>query len=176
MVLTLDAVMIKMKNIFKYCNRCKKALIILLTTSWCCFFFLFFKRFYLFIFWQRGREGERGVEKHQCGVASYVPPTGDLAHNSGMCPDWESNWGPFGLQDNMQSTEPHQPGLIFYIKLWLHKTQAYIMHQVSSEQYKVIWYKNRPGLDLHGTQSHYILIIIKIFIVFCFHFFFCQMS
>ena len=54
--------------------------------------FLFFKRFYLFIFREGGREGEREVEKHQCVVASRVPPTGDLARNPGMCPDWESNW------------------------------------------------------------------------------------
>ena len=38
----------------------------------------FFKRFYWFIFRERGREGEREGEKHQCVVASYVPPTGDL--------------------------------------------------------------------------------------------------
>ena len=44
-------------------------------------------------------------------VASYVPPTGDQAHNPGMCPDWESNRRPFGLQACTQSTEPHQPGL-----------------------------------------------------------------
>ena len=31
-------------------------------------------------------------------VASRVAPTGDLARNPGMCPDWESNWQPFGLQ------------------------------------------------------------------------------
>ena len=37
----------------------------------------------------RGREG--GGEKHQCVVASPMPPTRDLAHNSGMCPDWELN-------------------------------------------------------------------------------------
>ena len=35
-------------------------------------FLSFFKRFYLFIFRQRGREGERG-EKHQCVVASHAP-------------------------------------------------------------------------------------------------------
>ena len=35
-------------------------------------------------------------------VASPVPPTGDLAHNPGVCPDWESN--------GIESTEPHQPG------------------------------------------------------------------
>ena len=27
-----------------------------------------------------------------------MPPTGDLAHNPGMCPDWESNHRPFGSQ------------------------------------------------------------------------------
>ena len=51
----------------------------------------FFKRFYLFIFRERGKEGRRGGEKHQCVVASHVPPTGDMAHNLGMCPDWDLN-------------------------------------------------------------------------------------
>ena len=63
----------------------------------------FFLIFYLFIFRQRGRGGEREgekheEEKHQCVVASHAPPTGDLAHNPGMCPNWESNLQPFGLQ------------------------------------------------------------------------------
>ena len=55
---------------------------------------IFFK--VLFIFRQRGREGHREGEKHQCMVASHMAPTGDLAHNPGMCPDWELNWQPFG--------------------------------------------------------------------------------
>ena len=58
------------------------------------FFFFFKKRFYLFIF--REGKGRREGEKHQCVVASCAPPTGDLACNPGMCPDWESNWWPFG--------------------------------------------------------------------------------
>ena len=45
-----------------------------------------------------------------CVVASGVHLTGDLASNPGMCPDWESNWQPFGSQACDQSTEPHQPG------------------------------------------------------------------
>ena len=45
-----------------------------------------FLRFYLFIF-REGREGEREEKKHQCMVASHVPPSGDLAYNPGMCPD-----------------------------------------------------------------------------------------
>ena len=39
------------------------------------------------------------------------PPIRDLAHNPGMCPDWEWNLHPLGLQACAQSTEPHQPGL-----------------------------------------------------------------
>ena len=34
----------------------------------------FLKRFYLFIFRERGRQGERKGEKHQCVVASGMPP------------------------------------------------------------------------------------------------------
>ena len=52
---------------------------------------LFFFKIYLFIFRERGREGEREGEKHQCVVASCAPPTGDLAHSPGMCLDWELN-------------------------------------------------------------------------------------
>ena len=52
----------------------------------------FFKRLYLFIFREKGMEEERDGEKPQCVVASHAPPTGDLAHNPGMCPDWDSNW------------------------------------------------------------------------------------
>ena len=48
-------------------------------------------------------------------VASHVPPTGDLACNPGMCPDWESNQRPFGLQTHAQSTKLHQPGLKLFI-------------------------------------------------------------
>ena len=62
---------------------------------------------HLFLEKKEGRK--RG--KHQCVVASCVPPTGDLACNPGMCPDWESNWQPFGLQAGTQYTESHQPGL-----------------------------------------------------------------
>ena len=59
---------------------------------------LFFKIFYLFIFRERAREGEREGEKHQHEVASHVVPSGDLAHNPGTCPDWESNQQPFSPQ------------------------------------------------------------------------------
>ena len=41
----------------------------------CHLFCIFFKDF-IYLFLERGREGE----KHQCVVASEAPPTGDLAH------------------------------------------------------------------------------------------------
>ena len=54
-----------------------------------------FLRFYMFLFLENGREKEG--EKHQCVLASPMPLPplpGDLAHNTGMCPDWESNQDP----------------------------------------------------------------------------------
>ncbi|KAF6104488.1 hypothetical protein HJG60_011403 [Phyllostomus discolor] len=59
---------------------------------------------------QRRREPNIIVgEKHQL-AASCTPPTGDLAHNPGMCPDRASNQRRCGSQASAQSTEPHQPG------------------------------------------------------------------
>ena len=47
--------------------------------------------FFFNVFLERGGEGKREGEKYQCVVASCTPPTGDLARNPGMCPDWELN-------------------------------------------------------------------------------------
>ena len=44
---------------------------------------------YLFLDRVEGKEKEEG-KKHQCVVASLMPPTGDLACNRDVCPDWES--------------------------------------------------------------------------------------
>ena len=67
----------------------------------------FFKRF-IYLFLEKGREGEREGEKHQCVVASRAPPTGDLSCYPGVCPDWESNLRPFVSQGGVPSTEPHK--------------------------------------------------------------------
>ena len=64
----------------------------------------------MFIYFQREGKGRREGEKHQ-SVASRAPPTGDVAHNLGMCPDRESNLQPFSLQASAQSIEPYQLGL-----------------------------------------------------------------
>ena len=77
----------------------------------------YFLKDFIYLFLERGREREREEEKHQCVVASCAHPTGDLAHNPGMCPDWESNLRPFGSQSGAQSTEPHQPGLDHLISI-----------------------------------------------------------
>ena len=75
----------------------------------------FMELFIFFIFRQGGRDGE----DHQCVVTSYVPPTGDLAGNPSMYPDWELNQRPFGSQANAQSTEPHPSGLVLpYLLTW----------------------------------------------------------
>ena len=64
-----------------------------------------------------GERKERNIcvqEKHGSSCllfASPGPPTGDLAWNPGMCPDWESNrQRSFHSQAGAQSTDPHQPG------------------------------------------------------------------
>ena len=73
--------------------------------------YIYFKDF-IYLFLERGREGKREGEKHQCVVASHVPPTEDLACNSGMGPDWESNQQLVGSQACTQATELHQAGLL----------------------------------------------------------------
>ena len=87
-------------------------------------FCLFIEFIYLFLEKGEGKEKEREKnidvwEKHP--LVASVPPAGDLAHNPGMCPDWESNQQPFGSQANTQSTEPHQPGhkITFYLNQWI---------------------------------------------------------
>ena len=45
----------------------------------------------LFIYFQTEGKGGREGEKHQCVVPSCMPPTGDLACDPGMGPDWETN-------------------------------------------------------------------------------------
>ena len=63
---------------------------------------------------RQSREG--GREASMCGCLSWTP-TEVLAHNPGVCPDWEPNWQPFGSQAGAQSTEPHQPGPHFF-QMW----------------------------------------------------------
>ena len=81
----------------------------------------FFKSYSLFFFkilfnylYTKGKGGREG-EKHQCVVSFYAPPTGDLAYNPGMCPDWELNQQPFGLQArcSIHSATPARATMLF---------------------------------------------------------------
>ena len=69
-----------------------------------------FKRFYLFTFRERGREGEREGNIDVRNI-NWLPlahtVTRDQTHSPGMCPDGESNQAPFSLWDNAQPTELH---------------------------------------------------------------------
>ena len=66
-----------------------------------------FKEFiYLFIFRERGREGER-----ERNINVWFPLARPLLGNLARCPGWESNQWLFGSQAGTQSTEPHRPGL-----------------------------------------------------------------
>ena len=77
------------------------------------FSFLLFLRFYLFIFRQRGREGEREGMKHQCVVALSVPPLGDLGPNPGICPHWESTSDPLVCRPALNPLSHTSQGSIF---------------------------------------------------------------
>ena len=59
-----------------------------------------FKKIFTYLF--AGKRGRKKGDKYQCQrcqlVASLTPPNGNLAHNPGMCPNWESNQQPFGSQ------------------------------------------------------------------------------
>ena len=67
----------------------------------------------LFIFREKGKgRRNRGRETSVCGCLSPASYWG-LGQNTGMCPGWESNQQPFGLQASTRSTEPHQPRLSY---------------------------------------------------------------
>ena len=66
-------------------------------------FFVFVLKDFIYLLLERGEEREKERERnievweiHQ-SVASLTPPTGYLAGNQGMSPDWKSNWHPCGL-------------------------------------------------------------------------------
>ena len=52
--------------------------------------FLIFLKEFIYLFLERAEGKERGRETSM--VAPHTPPTGNLAHDPKMCPDWEPNW------------------------------------------------------------------------------------
>ena len=53
----------------------------------------------LFIFRERGREGDREGGKRWCEKETSIGCLSNMSQpgNPGMCPDWELKWQPFGL-------------------------------------------------------------------------------
>ena len=93
------------------------------------FFFVFCLCYYFlkYLFLERGREGEREAEKHQYVLASHAPPSGDLAYNPGLCPDWGIRLLTLWFAAVAQSTEPHWPGhvcVIIFVFLYLYWTHV----------------------------------------------------
>ena len=72
---------------------------------------IFFKKKILFILFVDRVEGKERERERNISVRLLLicPILGTCAPY--MCPDWVSNWQPFGSQAGAQSTEPHQPGL-----------------------------------------------------------------
>ena len=85
----------------------------------------FTKKDFINLFLDRGEgreeERERNVDVIWQRYTDWLPlshtPNRGLAHNPGMCPDWESNRQPFSLQAVTQSAEPHHPGLLYVFYL-----------------------------------------------------------
>ena len=63
-----------------------------------------------------------------------MPLTGDLAHNTCMCPDWELNQQSFGPQAGTQSTEPHQPGQQGAFELLVRVCHTTMLHHFKDER------------------------------------------
>ena len=59
-------------------------------------------------------------------VGSHVHPTGDLAHNPGMCPDWESNQRPFGSQATLNPLSRTSQGTFFILNNLIFVTPKFI--------------------------------------------------
>ena len=122
----------------------------------------FLKRFYILIFRKWRKEGERKRKKPQCVVASPVSPTGDLACNPGMCPDWESNQRSFGSQAGTQCTEPHQPGpeMILFNDRFIHS----FIHSRTTDWvlWEIFLRETRPSFSMGWSfQSLYLHLILR---------------
>ena len=95
-------------------------------------FYLHYSVFYLYIYYLFYFEREEGKEKErERNINVWLPltcaPPGDLARKPGMCYDWESNRRTLGSWPGAQSTEPHQPGLIYVFENHLIEIYTYLI-------------------------------------------------
>ena len=68
---------------------------------------------FIYLFLDRGEGRERNIN---VWLVSCTPsPLGTWSTNPDMCPDWESNQRPFGVQAGTQATEP---GLVLFLMLY----------------------------------------------------------
>ena len=114
-----------------------------------------------FFFFLREREG-KGRRNRETNINVWLPlarpPTRDLAHNLGRCPDWESTRGPFGSQANTQSTESHQPGAPAFLIMKENRPKSSLRCQARSASSAVVFGKEpvpekRQSLSTASSDS-----------------------
>ena len=99
--------------------------------------------------------------------------TRDLILNSGVCPDQESKPLPFGLQINVQPTEPHQLGLNSFFKskhgLYLSDYVRTCFKSANCETLDLLLYSTCPFIQnslstwhWHWTPTVLIIFLVKI--------------
>ena len=72
-----------------------------------------------------------------------MAPTGDLARNPDVCPDWELNQQPFASQVGTQSTEPHQPGPNAFLKVYFGNT--YFLKSSPEDIFSLLFRERKVG-------------------------------
>ena len=100
-------------------------------------------------------------------VASHVAPTEDLARNPGMCPDWESNRQPFGLQPALNPLNYASQGLfLLRFKKWFFLgpgTTHIVMWSLSCFcRFCGLAYRIEPSfLTLFSRESFFCLFVLR---------------
>ena len=98
----------------------------------------------------REKETERNInvrEKHQL-VATHTCPNQGLNPQPRHVPAWDPNPQLFGLQDDVQPTEPHQLWpensffLFFFRKLFLIKIKNFLFRIFFSNHYPILQQRN----------------------------------
>ena len=105
-----------------------------------------FKKEFIYLCLERG-EGREKERDRNIYRLPRTPPTRDLAHNPGMCPNGESNLLSSDSQAGAQSTEPHQPGpnlfLISILPLNIYQVLSYFISGKSNEHFKYEYCSNQ---------------------------------